>query len=297
MLGRGSRLPIAQEISTAATDGLRVLTGRITCDKDPRTSHTVVRVQNLAADDALCFGIAAYVVALRARSIDVALRIRQAALPDGPATSADLLSDIRKMCGVDPVPTDLALFKLNQRNPWLSECFTHMLMHAASVHPDTHAPGAVLGAWTAHTRPNDPGLDVATLYRRDGSLGIGILETKACENSAPAAVQDATRYFQEVDAGEHSDRLRQAVDMLASALDAKEAATLPLMLWRDERAYIANPQYEIDLPGTSWKARRPTLAALEPDCDRIVILACPIDDFQGFFDRLAASAVQFTEGL
>ena len=290
-------MPIAEEISTAAADGLSTLTGRITCEKELRTSHTVIRIQNLAADEALCFGIAAYVVALRARSIDVALRIRKAALPDAPETKADLLSDIKKMCGVDPVPVDIALFKQNQRNPWLSECFTHMLMHAASVHPDTHSPGAVLGAWTTHTRPNDPGLDVATLYRRDGSLGVGILETKACENTAPAAVQDATRYFQEVDAGEHSDRLRQAVDMLSSALDAEEAATLSLMLWRDERAYIANPQYEFGLPGTSWSKRRPTLAALEPDRDRVVILACPIDDFQGFFDCLAASAVQFTEGL
>ncbi len=290
-------MSIAESIRFAAEAGLQGLTDRISCSKDLRSTHTVVSVENLSSDPALCAGIASYVVALRARSIDTALRIRAAALPDRPETKVDLRAEIRKMCGVELPAGSPAEFIQNQRDPWLSEGFSHMLIHAAAVHPNTHPPGTVVGAWTAHTRPGDPGLDVATLYRREGLLGVGIVETKACQNSAPAAVQEATRYFREIDRGQHSDRLRQAVDMLSAALPPDEAASLPLTLWRDERSYIANPHYESGLNGTSWKRRRRTLAELQPPANRIVILACAIGNFRGFFNRVADSALEFVEGL
>jgi len=289
---------IAETLENEVQASILTLLEKVTCEKpDVRLTHTVCRVGNLAVDDELCRAIGRHALAQQVPALDAAMRVQTDLVPDGQDMSSDIVSEMRTCCGSDLAGEEFERFKLDRRNPWLSESLALMLMHAAQTNEPLHPVGSLRGAWTFHMRATDPGLDVATLYERAGTWGLGVIEAKACENNATSAMQDAVRYFEEVDAGQHNGRLRQAATQLAPVLTEEERETFSMLLFKRERAYLANAYYESGLRGTTWKKARPTCGKLDVDREHIVILACPIVGFADFFDQVAAEVLIFAEEL
>jgi hypothetical protein len=247
-------------------------------------THVLLEITGLTAA-ALLDHVATYLVGLRVESISSLLEVRDA-LSDTDADRDELVRNVVAIVG-DP-PSGLSpKTKSDERNPWLAEALWFLCLHAANRKPALHPYGKIVALAPPHVHAKDHGLDVAGLFLSEGLLGMSAVETKAYEKNPDKALNDAVGTFRKMDQGEFDQRARQIVALLREAMASEEQALVSPSLWRQRRAYIANPHYDSST-GANWTGKRPSFS---PWPNEIVFGACimphPIDGFAAYFDRLA----------
>jgi hypothetical protein len=247
-------------------------------------THHLLEISGLTNPEILD-EVATYLVGLRVESISSLLEVR-AQLTDSKADREELRRNVVAIVG-DPPSGMSATRKTDERNPWLAEALSFLCLHAASRKPALHPYGRIVALAPPHVHPKDHGFDVAGLFEQDNQLGMSAVETKALENYPDKALSEAVDGFRKMDDGVFDQRGRQVVALLREAMTAQDQARVSVSLWKERRAYIANPHYDTST-GVTWSGKRPSLSSWPT---ATVIGACimpnPIEGFAAYFDRLA----------
>lgn len=191
------------------------------------STHQALVVSGWDDDEFTRQAIAQYLVGLRACAIDAALNIR-ATLADSLEDRVEILQSVINLVGEsnDELTDKSRRFKQDERNPWIAEGIWHLCMAIAAERTELHPMGNIILLDYAHIKAKDHGLDVAAIYQDSESTGISLIESKAYRNDPNGAINAAVGFFKDVDEGRHSTRIRQAVQIMRTALTAEENATI-----------------------------------------------------------------------
>jgi len=281
----------------AITESLLTLTRvlRVDATPDDDSTHSVVEITGWQDNEALR-ALAVYLVALRASVIDQAGRVCCELIGDARDFARDLLRSVEDIVvQPDDSQESSSDWKSKWRNPWIAEGMWHCCMCVAMGRNDLHPIGSVIAVDFSHVSPKDHGLDVTALYvKENGTLGMSFVETKAYCNEPNAAISDAVVMFKAIESGVHDTRLRQLVTAFRSILGEPYCRQLSFTLWKDERTLIPNPHYEVVGATVQWGRRRPSFAGLAAP---VIIMPHGVNDFAGFFDRVADEMLQMARGV
>lgn len=239
--------------------------------------------------------IAHYLVGVRACAMDAALNIRAELVEDSDQGRLDIISSVHEVVGSH---TDALTGNQirTERNPWIAESIWHLCMAIAATRHEFHPLGRIILLDYAHIKAKDHGLDVAAIYTIPDGVGISLVETKAYRDNPNGAISDAVSFFRDVDRGKHSTRIRQAVQIMRTALPVEQRRMIAAAFWRKERAYICNPHYDTR-NSVDWTRERRSFDSLEPGPDHTLVMPHDILDFGGFFDAVSVEMRNFAENL
>lgn len=269
-------------------DALTYLRDTLQCCYSTCGSHNTVIVAGLADDERVREAIARYLVGIRAAAVDAALNIK-ANLEDTQEDREEVFRSVIQIVKqeIDPMGDPLPDWVTRERNPWLAEGIWHLLMAVAAHRSDIHPPGLILLLSYAHIKAIDHGMDVSAVFHNSGSIGFSIVETKAYRDDLNSAISSATEFFREVKLGTHDSRIRQAVQIMRTALPASEQGLVSDSFWKRNRVYIYNPHYGRGVSSVDWTNRRPSLAELASERERILIMPNELVDFDQYFNDIA----------
>lgn len=266
------------------------------------TTHQALIVAGWDDNDSCRQAIAHYLVGIRACAIDAALNIK-ATLTDTTEDRTEILQSVLAVVGKtnewssDPEECEeQRAFKQDERNPWIAEGIWHLCLAVAAHRSEIHPMGNIILLDYAHIKAKDHGLDVSAIYQANGETGISLVETKAYRNNPNGAISAAVGFFRDVDKGNHSTRIRQAVQIMRTALTPELNGTISSSFWKQNRTYICNPHYHAD-HSVDWTNARTSFRNLEPEPDYIAIMPHCIVDFDLFFDDIAEKMRTFANSL
>lgn len=281
-------MPISDVLEESITHARSVLLRMLTVNATVANgnTHSVVEVTGWQNTDALG-ALAMYLVALRTSVIDQAGRICSELLGDGPDDATAILQSVDEIV-VQPAHsretnTD---WKCKWRNPWIAEGLWHCCMWVAMERAELHTQGTIIALDFPHISPKDHGLDVTALYvKRDGSLGMSFVETKAYRDNPNGAISDAVTMLKAIETGEHDTRLRQMVTSFRAVIEEPYRQRLSSSLWKNERTLIPNPHYEATGATVQWShSRRVSFIDLIAP---VVIMPHCVNGYDAFFDGVA----------
>jgi hypothetical protein len=238
--------------------------------------------------------IAHYLVGLRASAIDAALNIKSQ-LEDTPEDLIELYGNVMAIIGKknDDLSIDQ---KQDERNPWICEGICHLGMTIALQRQEIHPMGEIVAIDYPHIASKDHGLDVLVLYKKDATFGLSIIETKAYKLNPAKAINNATKFFKEIEEGKHDLRLRQSVHIMRTSLAKEVQQSISGSFWKRERTYIANPHYDSTIT-MEYSNNHPIFLRLFNDKEKVVLMPNAIVDFDLFFDQIADEMRNFVESL
>lgn len=288
---------LSTALETAIRESLDYLRGSLQCSLLNCESHdtvAVVGLENECAREA----IARYLVGTRASAIDAALNIR-ADLEDTQEDRDEIYDSVIQIVRqeIDASQESRPDWVTNERNPWIAEGVWHLMMALAATCRDFHPPGLILLVNYAHIKAKDHGMDVSAIYADEDSLGLTIIETKAYKNAPNNAISDATTFFREVKNGTHDARVRQAVQIMRTALPENAQGQVSGTFWKRNRVYVCNPHYSQSDTDIDWTVRRPSLKALASTCEQIFVMPNALASFDQFFNDIADRMRRFAGEL
>lgn len=287
-------MSLSAHIEQVMQNALTYLVSVLNLEVIEAPTHRVVVITGWNYSDKVRQAIARYLVGLIACAIDAALNIR-ADLEDTPEDRSEIFQNVIAIVGeqTDQLSTDK---KQDERNPWIAEGIWHLCLAVANRRPELHPMGSVIALDYAHISAKDHGLDVAAIY--EGSLGFGLtlVESKAYAGDPSGAINRAVNFFREVDAGKHSVRIRQAVQIMRTALPEERQNQITPSFWKRIRSYVPNPHYDSNQV-VDWANRRPSFGSLQPGRENIVIMPHAISGFDEFFDSIADEMRMFAGSL
>jgi hypothetical protein len=251
-------------------------------------SHCGVSVKGIESADAVgAFGL--YCASLIGSLIDLNLQI----LKDAPklwlnlTPQAQLSSEIDVLLGKDNNID--AHFRDYERNPWFMEAIGHLLCSLDKASPSV-VPGEVQAATFIHGNAKDKGLDLVAVFRDSNDLSVAIGESKASFEYAGNQLGKAVDLFGEIDSGPgRGVEIRNTLLLLSRAVDSQYYDGLVRGVWFANRAYM--PIIGCGKPSKfECCGSRKGMAGLQPVKDRKILVVIELDDFYGFFDRVADAA-------
>lgn len=267
------------ELTADVSKALQVLSENLSLENSVCQTHSVLRTENLEENNCV-EATAIYLVSAISQSIEANLEIR-AALFDEENLTRDLHKDVVTVIGdasIDPY------FKTMQRDPWLWEGISHMLIHLSRENKEFHPTGAVLAKTSIKYDVNDHGLDVITIYEASG-LGIAAGECKAYLSNPTQAIVDATQKLSEVDSNKRDIEIRAAVNQMRSALNAETQKQLAGSFWKDERTYLPFVCCD-EAHALNWNRNRKSLRQLAVPVLRKILIPVVLPNVRTTFDRI-----------
>lgn len=270
---------------------LRKLHGLLSVEVGEHGQHCVIRVYGLDQRTAVINGVAVYLVGAIASCIEFNLEIRAALFAEERVTR-DLYRDVADVVGEDnDIETER---KTTERNPWLWEGISHLLLHLSVLNEANHPPDRLLAKSSIHLNVKDHGLDVIALYGTD-NIGVTAGECKAYLERPTDAIADAANRLGEVDRQLRDAEIRATLSQLRPSLSVDHRAKLIGAFWHDERAYFpmicCDSTHSVD-----WTTKRKVLKRLKPPTNRKYLVPVPIDDAESFFDTLSESMRRYASG-
>ena len=261
------------------------------------TTHKALIVTGWDENDSTRQAIAHYLVGIRACAMDAALNIR-ANLADTAEDRVEVLQSVIEVVGEtnDELTEQQRRFKRDERNPWIAEGIWHLCMAVAAQRAEIHPMGNIILLDYAHIKAKDHGLDVAAIYQASDTTGISLIESKAYKDDPNGAINAAVGFFRDVDEGKHSTRIRQAVQIMRTALTTEQNATISASFWKQNRTYICNPHYHAT-HNMDWNNTRTSFRNLKLEPLYIAIMPHSILDFDRFFDDIADKMRNFANSL
>ena len=285
-----------REILTRKIDeSLAILSDRLTLSNTTAATHNVIEVigwQDTESIEAL----STYFVALRAGIIDRAGNICSELIDNTPDYAHDILQSVDEIVTQsDDSNENEQDWKSKWRNPWIAEGIWHCYMRIAIDRTELHSEGKIIAIDFPHVSAKDHGQDVIALYvKRNGVLGMSLVETKAYRNNPNGAISDAVTTLKDIEAGKHNTRLRQVITSFQSIIEEPNKQQLSSSLWKNERILIPNPHYEASGATVQWDRPRRSFSSLEAP---VVIMPNAIDGFDEFFDEIASTMRSKAEEL
>jgi hypothetical protein len=210
---------------------LSVLTSSLHVTATESESHTHLEIAGFGPPATLK-ATAVYLVGSIAQCVLADLQIREALFNEA-TRNEDLLADVEGVIGNASADNN---FKTMNRDPWIWEAISHLIVHLARTTTDFHPSGRVLAKTQLKYDVNDHGLDLIAIYD-SGVLGITAGESKAYLNDPTRAITDAANRLREVDASLRDVDIRATVTQLLPALTAAQQARVGGAFWRNERTY------------------------------------------------------------
>ena len=279
-------IPAGQRAALMA-DALESLGNRLTLEvhEPPPGSHVVIRVTGIEADEAIS-NLGTYLVGIVAGVVAVDLSISERYLGEGSDFATQLQREIERVVGATNALTDG--FRDTRRNPWIAECLAHLLLMISGEVPGLCVPGRVWAATVPHDKVSKQGLDLLAVYDDQGRPALCIGESKASALNAAHHLNASIRLFREVDARERDYEIRMTViNSLETHIPEELRDEVPGMFWQDSRLYMPVIGFS---GGSGFDATtdRPTsFGTLLVDVDRRRCISIGLDDYHGFFDKVA----------
>jgi len=267
---------------------LDVLNGLLSFSSKECKQHYVISASGLAGTDQIVEAIAVYLVGAIAKCIDVNLEIR-AALFNEDTLTRDLSADVGRVVGEDNCISDSR--RRTERNPWIWEGISHLIIHLSLYDNPSHPPDRVLAKNKPKLNVKDHGLDVVALYGSD-QLGVSAGECKAYLQDPAGAITAASNQLQAIDENLRDAEIRDALSEFRPVLSEEQKNMLVGTFWRGERAYF--PMICCDASASVvWESNRPVIERLQPPANRKFLVPLPIEDADGFFDAVAEVMRQY----
>ncbi len=222
----------ASNLVTDINTALQTLLECLSIVRDECATHSVIVVQGFD-DNKVLEATAVYLVSAISQNIDATMQIREA-LFEEESISRELGRDVISVIGKLDVDDE---FKKMNRDPWMWEGISHMLIHLSQFDSDFHPIGQVLAKTSIKYDVHDHGLDIIAIYD-SGTLGITAGECKAYFENPTRAISDAANKLREVDSNIRDIEIRSVVNQLRSALDDGMQRRIVGSFWRNERSYL-----------------------------------------------------------
>jgi hypothetical protein len=252
-------------------------------------SHTHLDTGGFGSSDTIN-ATTVYLVGSIAQCIHADLRIRDA-LFDDATRNEDMLADVEDVIGT---PSANDNFKTMNRDPWIWEAISHLIVHLARTKSGFHPSGKVLAKTQVKYDVNDHGLDLIAIYDA-GKLGITAGESKAYLTDPSRAITDASNRLREVDKSLRDSDIRATVNQLRPVLTAKQKAQLGGTFWRNERTYY--PFVCCDYgAATDWGRNRKVLRELGIPASRKMLVSFSIPDARKVFDKISSLMREYAAG-
>jgi hypothetical protein len=249
------------------------------------TSHTAIVAEGLDEPRA-SVAVGQYLLGVIAGAVQLDGSLSAKYLPAGPADGQDLLESVLGLVGATNVfvSTDETRFRDQVRNAWIAEGMTHALLVVRARVDTACLPGQVRAISQPHVIPSEPGLDAVAIYEFGGDPYLAIGESKASRARGERELREAVRFFERVDARKYNRHLRSALIALGPVIPSHLGRRVSTAIWQDAACYVP-----VVVHGDAFDhlADRDWLAALGPPVERRRLLVLRIDDFYGFFDRVA----------
>ena len=266
---------LAADVNTA----LETLLDCLSIDREECKTHSVIVVNGFEGDEVLA-ATAVYLVSAISQNIDANLKIREALFEEA-WISRELESDIISVVGEQDADDE---FKRKDRDPWIWEGISHMLIHLSRFDPDFHPIGQVLAKTSIKYDVHDHGLDVIAIYD-SGVLGITAGECKAYFNNPTRAILDAANKLREVDADIRDIEIRSAVSQLRSVLDDGVKRRIAGSFWRNERSYLPFVCCDEEC-ARDWNTNRKSLRRLNIPVSHKILFPLSLLEARMKFDRI-----------
>jgi len=268
---------------------LKVISSSLTVTASEYVSHTHLDIVGFDSPDTLN-AVAVYLVGSIAQCIQADMQIREA-LFDDATRSVDLLRDVIGVIG-DATATDT--FKTMNRDPWIWEAISHLIVHLAKTAGDFHPSGKILAKTLVKYDVNDHGLDVIAIYD-SGQLGITAGESKAYLNDPSRAITDAANRLSEVDKNLRDADIRATVNQLRPVLTASQSSRIGGAFWKSERTYY--PFVCCDHGAIlDWSRNRKTLRDLAIPVSKKLLVPLSLPNARDLFDALSNSIRDYASG-
>lgn len=290
-------MSLPNQIEDAMRSAVKYLIISLHFEELVSSTHRALLVSGWENEGETLPAIAQYLVGLRACAIDAALNIR-ATLADTEEDRLEIWQSVVDVVGENnnALTEQQIRFKQDERNPWIAEGVWHLCMAIAAQRREIHPMGSIILLDYAHIKAKDHGLDVAVIYQTGGETGISLIESKAYKNDPNGAVNAAVGFFRDVDADKHSTRIRQAVQIMRTALSTEQNRTISASFWRRHRCYICNPHFQT-AQYMDWTNARSSFRELEPGPYRTAVMPHSISNFDSFFDNVADEMRDFAGSL
>lgn len=254
----------------------------MTAQLSTHESHSLISISGLDHRKDILEAIAVYLVAAIAQCLDSNFQIRNALFGE-TSFNRDIHNDVTKVIGVDnTISSDI---KRDERNPWLWEGLSHLLINLSISINEIHPPQPIIMKTSIHLDVKDHGLDLIALYG-DDELGISTGECKAYLESPGRAITDAASRLSEVDSHSRDAEIRATISQFRPSLSATDKAKLSGTFWHDEKTYL--PMVCCDQGNaTSFTRNRKSLRVLGPPIDKKLLIPVSIKDAKLFFDLLS----------
>lgn len=264
------------DVSTA----LETLSDYLSIDLEECETHSVIVVNGFEANEVLT-ATAVYLVSAISQNIDANMRIRKA-LFEEEWISRELESDIISVVGEQDADHE---FKRMNRDPWIWEGISHLLIHLSRFDPRFHPIGQVLAKTSIKHDVHDHGLDVIAIYD-SGVLGITAGECKAYFDNPARAILDAANKLREVDADIRDIEIRGVVNQLRSVLDDGVKRRIAGSFWRNERSYLPFVCCDEEC-AHDWNKNRKSLRRLNIPVSHKILFPLSLLEARRTFDRIS----------
>jgi hypothetical protein len=268
-------------------EAVEALAGRLALDlHNPCPgSHTLIRVGEIEAAEAVD-ALGMYLVGMIAGVVAVDLSVTERYLGIGSEFRAELRAEVERVIGASNAITNG--FRDTRRNPWIAECLGHLLLMIAGDETGLFVPGRVWAATVPHDKVSKQGLDLVAVYDDEGLPALCIGESKASHTHAASHLNSAVRLFREVDLRQRDYEIRVTmINSLDAHIPADVRDRVPAMFWRDRRLYMPVIGFSAGSAFDPTTDRPATFGRLLVTLDRRRCVAVSLNDFYGFFNRVA----------
>ena len=246
-------------------------------------NHNVITVTGVDGSETSIDAIAVYLVGAIAECIDLNLEIR-AILFDDHTVLRDIRVDVTSRVGDDNISDHE---KRTERNPWIWEGISHLMLHLSRLGNRSHPPGKIVAKTLPNLSVKDHGIDLIALYGTD-SLGISACECKAYLERPSEAITDASNFLREIDEKSRDAEIRRAISLFRPALSDSQQRMLYGAFWHNERAYFPMVCCDADAD-SDWSMSREVINRLKPPPNRKFLIPLSIHSARSFFDAIADS--------
>jgi len=270
---------------------LQTLHKLITAHIEECQNHRVIYLNGLEDSAEVKLAIAVYLTGAIAACIGFNLEVRAALFGEGKV-ERELYSDVVKVIGPDNNISEQK--KTYERNPWLWEGISHLLLHLSSFDKLKHPPAPILAKSSIHLSVNDHGLDIIALYGSK-QLGITAGECKAYLERPGDAIADSAKKLNEVDKNLRDTEIRQTISQFHSSLPPDIQSRLVNAFWKDERSYFPMVCCDKNF-SINWTSNRLVLQRLQCPPGKKHLVPVTMRDAKLFFDCLADSMRNYASG-
>lgn len=268
---------------------LSVLSDSLSVTASECISHTHLQINGVRSQATLK-AVAVYLVGSIAQCIHADMQIREALFNDA-TRNVDLLADVVGVMG-DASASDV--FKTMNRDPWIWEAISHLVVHLAKTGNGFHPSGQILAKSLVKYDVNDHGLDLIAIYD-SGQLGITAGEAKAYLNDPSRAITDAANRLSEVDNSLRDSDIRATVNQLRPVLTANQDSRIGGAFWKNERTYYPFVCCD-DVAELDWTRNRKTLRDLSIPVSKKLLVSLSLPSARSLFDSLSNSVRAYASG-